>query len=128
MFIQLQRAVDGGRGALVAIAPLAQPTVYPDGRIAGRIIRIGATRIDQFIGMFNLAAHGNGELIIRHAKPRIIAAHRAGNREIARAVFHLHGLGIDLAGYAKRIMHMPAWAGAAKAREMVKELKELGLI
>ena len=68
MFVKPKRPIDRWRGALVAIAAFAQAAIDANRCVAFIIFEIHAARINQFLGMLNLAAHRNGELIVRHTK------------------------------------------------------------
>ncbi len=74
MFVQTQIAIDRGCGPLVAIMALAQAAINPDRRIARFDIKINAARINQALGMADLATQPDGELVVGHAKAGIIAA------------------------------------------------------
>ena len=74
MLIKAQIAIDRRRRPLVAVMAFAQAAIYPDRRVARFNVEIDAARIDQALGMVDLAAQPDGELIVGHAKARIVAA------------------------------------------------------
>jgi hypothetical protein len=105
-------------GALVAVAPLADPAGDADRLVGGVVADVEVVGIDEGAGMGDFAAEADRIALDRRAEAAAGLRYGAGEREVADTVRGFGELAQEAAGDLEGLVDVPERAAAAEAGEL----------